>query len=130
MTAFIWVHGAVALAVHDEQISEHGGLEGVRDMGMFESAMARPQNMHAYDQCQDIAKLAAAYAYGIAKNHPFMDGNKRTALVTAVLFLELNGYELVASDSECVLTILALADGTMPEADLAVWIKANTQPGV
>ena len=117
----------VVLAVHDEQLAEHGGLSGIRDLGAVESALARPRNLASYNRCDDIAQLAAAYAYGIARNHGFADGNKRTALVTADLFLMLNGYELSSSPAENVLTILAVADGSLHEEDLAVWIGNNLQ---
>jgi len=90
-----------------------------------ESALARPRNLVAYEACDDIARLAAAYAYGIAKNHGFADGNKRTALVTADLFLMLNGYELVSSPADNVLTILGVADGTVSEKEMAPWIREN-----
>ena len=125
MKKFIWVLDEVVLALHDEQLAAHGGLSGVRDHGAVESALARPRNLVAYEACDDIARLAAAYAYGIARNHGFADGNKRTALVTADLFLMLNGYELVSSPVENVLTILSLADGSLSEADLTSWIRNN-----
>jgi len=111
--------------VHDEQLAIHGGLAGIRELGALQSALARPRNLVAYEDCEDVARLAAAYAFGIAKNHGFIDGNKRTALVTADLFLMLNGYELVSSAAENVLTILGLADGQLSEDELAVWIGRN-----
>ena len=125
MKEFVWVLDEVILALHDEQLATHGGLAGVRDRGAVESALARPRNLVAYEACDDIAMLAAAYAYGIARNHGFADGNKRTALVTADLFLMLNGYELVSSPVENVLTILSLAEGSLSEAELASWIRKN-----
>lgn len=125
MKKFNWVLDEVVLAVHDEQLAIHGGLSGIRDLGALESALARPRNLVAYDDCEDVARLAAAYAFGIAKNHCFIDGNKRTALVTTDLFLMLNGYELVSSATENVLTILGLADGQLSEDELAVWIGRN-----
>ena len=125
MKEFIWVLDEVVLAVHDEQLAIHGGLSGIRDLGAVESALARPKNLAAYENCEDVARLAAAYAFGIAKNHGFIDGNKRTALVIADLFLMLNGYELVSSPTENVLTILGLADGKLSEDELAVWIGRN-----
>ena len=125
MKEFVWVLDEVILALHDEQLATHGGLAGVRDRGAVESALARPRNLVAYEACDDIARLAAAYAYGIARNHGFADGNKRTALVTADLFLMLNGYELVSSPVENVLTILDLAEGSLSEAELASWIRKN-----
>ncbi len=125
MKEFIWVLDEVVLAVHDEQLAIHGGLSGIRDLGAVESALARPKNLAAYENCEDVARLAAAYAFGIAKNHGFIDGNKRTALVIADLFLMLNGYELVSSPTENVLTILGLADGKLSEEELVVWIGRN-----
>ena len=115
----------VVLAVHDEQLAEHGGLTGVRDRGAVESALARPRNLANYEDCDDLARLSAAYAYGIAGNHGFADGNKLTALVTADLFLMLNGYELVSSPAENVLTVLGVADGTLSEEELTRWIREN-----
>ena len=125
MKGFVWVLDEVVLAVHDEQLAVHGGLSGIRDRGAVESALARPCNLVVYEACDDVARLAAAYAYGITRNHGFADGNKRTALVTADLFLMLNGYELVSSPAENVLMVLSVADGTLSESDLAVWLRRN-----
>ena len=125
MKKFVWVLDEVVLALHDEQLAAHGGLSGVRDRGAVESALARPRNLAAYEACDDIARLAAAYAYGIARNHGFADGNKRAALVTADLFLMLNGYELVSAPVENVLIILSLAEGSLSEAELASWFRKN-----
>ena len=125
MKEYVWVLDEVVLALHGEQLAAHGGLAGVRDRGVVEPALARPRNLTAYEDCDDIARLAAAYAYGVARNHGFVDGNKRTALVTADLFLMLNGYELVSSPVENVLTILSLAEGSLSEHDLASWIRQN-----
>lgn len=124
MTAFVWVDAAVALAIHDEQLAEHGGMVGVRDQGAFESAMARPVNLAAYGD-PDLAALAAAYAYGLARNHAFVDGNKRTAFVVSALFLALNGKRLTASDATAILTFVALAAGDLGEDDLAAWFRAH-----
>lgn len=121
---WVWVEPRVIIAVHAEQLAEHGGGEGLRDAGLLESALARPMNLAAYDE-PDVAALAAAYGFGIVRNHPFVDGNKRTGLIALELFLALNGYGLVADDTECVLTILALAAGTLDEAGLADWIRAR-----
>jgi death-on-curing protein len=123
VTAWVWVAPAVARAIHDEQLAQHGGAPGIRDEGGFASAMARPQNLAAYTADADAAALAAAYAYGLARNHPFADGNKRTALVVSELFLALNGRVLTATDAECVQTFLALAAGEMTEAALAAWMR-------
>ncbi|KAA0575880.1 type II toxin-antitoxin system death-on-curing family toxin [Azospirillum sp. B21] len=124
---WVWVSAHVVKAIHDEQLAEHGGPSGIRDAGLLESALARPQNAAAYGG-PDAADLAASYAYGIARNHPFVDGNKRTALVVAELFLDLNGYALLADDASCVVTFLALAEGALSEADLAGWLRANIGP--
>jgi death-on-curing protein len=118
----LWVTLEVALAAHAEQIAEHGGGEGVRDHGALESAMARPQNLAAYGK-PDMAHLAAAYAFGIARNHPFVDGNKRTAAVVSETFLLLNGRRLEASDAELVVAFLALAAGELDEAEMADWFR-------
>ena len=127
MTDWIWLDIAVIYAVHDEQLAEHGGLAGVRDAGLLESALAKPQNLAAYGH-PDVIALAASYGFGIARNHPFIDGNKRTAFVAVELFLDLNGYELTATDADCVLTMLALAAGEIDEAAFANWIRSNSQP--
>jgi death on curing protein len=124
---FVWVLDEAVLAVHEEQLAEHGGLVGIRDLGVVNSALAQPRNLVSYDGCEDLARLAAAYAYGIARNHGFSDGNKRTALVTMDLFLMLNGYELKSSRAENVLTILGVADGTLSEDDLTTWVRSNIQ---
>ena len=121
---WVWIGAEVAAAIHAEQLAEHGGGEGVRDIGLLESAIARPQNLSGYGT-PDIASLAAAYAYGIARNHPFVDGNKRTAAVVAETFLMLNGYILGASDAELVVAILALAAGDLPEEELADWFRTR-----
>jgi death on curing protein len=122
---WIWIDRAVLLAVHDEQLLEHGGAIGTRDIGLFESALARPRQLAHYET-PDAADLAAAYAFGIARNHPFVDGNKRTAFVAAELFLVLNGLELNADDGECVVTMLAVAAGQMDEATFARWLRAHS----
>ncbi len=122
---WVWVLPAVAEAAHAEQLAEHGGGEGVRDAGLMASALARPQNLVAYGD-PDAPALAAAYAYGIARNHPFVDGNKRTAAVVSETFLTLNGYELTASDAEVVVAFVALAAGELTEAELADWFLQHT----
>lgn len=125
---WVWVADAVAVAAHAEQIVEHGGGDGVRDRGGLESAMARPRNLAHYGT-PDVAALAAAYAYGIARNHPFVDGNKRTAAVVAETFLMLNGYGLDASDAELVVAFVALASGDLSEDELAGWFRLHIQEG-
>lgn len=122
---WVWIDRAVLLAVHDEQLAEHGGALGTRDTGLFESAIARPQQLAHYGE-PDAAELAAAYAVGISRNHPFIDGNKRTAFVAAELFLALNGLELNADDAACVMTMLAVAAGQMDEATFARWLREHS----
>jgi death-on-curing protein len=124
MDQIVWLLEETAIAIHQRQISEHGGIIGLRDEGLLASALARPQNLLAYAQPRpDLAALAAAYAYGIARDHPFVDGNKRTALVAARTFLLLNGVNLEASQDEKYLTFLQLAQGTVTEEQLADWIR-------
>ena len=125
MTGFVWVLDSVVFALHNEQLAEHGGLSGIRDRGAVLSALARPRDLASYDTCDDVARLAAAYAYGIAKNHGFLDGNKRTALVTADLLLALNGHQLKSSPADNVMTILTLADGSLTEDELTAWVRSN-----
>jgi len=127
LAGWVWLQAAVLRAVHDEQLLEHGGASGVRDEGLFESALARPLNLAAYGE-PDVAELAASYGYGLARNHPFIDGNKRTAFVAVELFLALNGHELTADDPACVLTMLAVAAGTLAEPDFAAWLREHIRP--
>ncbi|MEQ1804849.1 MAG: type II toxin-antitoxin system death-on-curing family toxin [Burkholderiaceae bacterium] len=126
MGRWIWLNADVLRAVHEEQLAEHGGPAGTRDEGSFESAMARPNNLAAYAE-PDAADLAAAYGFGIARNHPFIDGNKRTAFVAVELFLDLNGFELTAGDADCVLTMLAVAAGQVDEAEFAQWLRQHSR---
>ncbi|MCP3735677.1 type II toxin-antitoxin system death-on-curing family toxin [Sphingomonas sp. RP10(2022)] len=114
----------VAIAVHDRQLAEHGGLAGTKDHGLLESALARPVNKHAYGE-SDRCALAAAYAFGIARNHPFADGNKRTAWVMARLFLRLNDVTIVFDKADAIRTMLAVAAGEMDEATLADWFRSH-----
>ena len=124
MAQIVWLLDETVIAIHQRQISEHGGSEGLRDEGLLASALARLQHVLAYAQPPpDLAVLAAAYAYGIARNHPFVDGNKRTALVAARTFLLLNGVNLEANQDENYLTFLQLAQGTLTEEQLADWIR-------
>ena len=125
MRDFVWILDEAVLAIHDEQLAEHGGLPGIRDLGAVQSEFARPRNPASDEDCEDVARLAAAYAYGIVKNHGFSDGNKRTALVTADLFLMLNGYEISSAPAENVLTILGVADGSLSEDELTIWFRNN-----
>jgi death-on-curing protein len=122
MAEWKWVSEAGALAAHREQLMEHGGGDGIRDLGMFKSAMARPQNLAAYEE-PDAAGLAAAYAFGLAKNHPFLDGNKRTAAVVSEGFLVKNGYVLTATNADVATTFDALAGGELSEVELAHWFR-------
>lgn len=122
----VWVGEALALAIHDRQLAEHGGGEGVRDASMLESALARPQQLYAYgDPPPDLADLAASLAYGLARNHPFIDGDKRTAHVCYRAFIALNGAELTASDEEKYVNMVALADGELSEAEFAAWLRRH-----
>ena len=121
-----WIRLGEAMAIHAEQIAEHGGLEGIRDTGLFESAMARAENRAAYGE-PDICDLAAAYAFGLARNHPFADGYERTAFVVTATFLILNGRDLTATEVGVVETFLKLAAGELPEAELADWFRANSR---
>jgi death-on-curing protein len=127
MTSWVWLDPDILLAAHDEQLAEHGGGSGIRDKGLFESALARPLNLAAYGE-PDAAALAASYCYGLAKNHAFVDGNKRIALIALELFLELNGHVLNADDTQCVLVILSVASGAFAEEDLADWIRKHARP--
>ena len=119
----VWVGEAVVLAIHDEQLAEHGGAPGLRDAGLLKSTLARPQTLQVYEAASDLPSFAAAYGYGLARNHPFVDGNKRTALVVVELFLALNGLRLTADDEACVLVILEIAAGSRSEAAFAAWIR-------
>jgi len=127
MTEPAWVLESVVRAMHDAQLAEHGGAAGVREPGLLESALARPRNQFAYGET-DVPALAAAYAAGIVRNHPFVDGNKRSAFLTAYVFLRLNGFELIAEEAAATAAVLALASGEATEAAFATWLRANTQP--
>lgn len=130
MAEWQWIEAVVVRALHDEQLSEHGGMAGIRDPGLLLSALARPENLAAYDD-PDAAALAAAYAFGIARNHPFADGNKRTAAVTALLFLAENRIEWEISEPELVVMTLALAAGELSEDQVAMWFRDHlTSPGI
>ena len=124
MTAWRWIDRTVLIAIHDMQLAEHGGGAGLRDGNLLESALAKPENLTAYGN-PDAAALAAAYGYGISRNHAFIDGNKRTGLVAAELFLQLNGWRLVVDDEDCVLTMLAVATGDITEEAFASWLRLH-----
>lgn len=123
----IWVERASVLLLHDESLAIHGGASGVRDSGLPDSALARPLNLHAYGE-GDSAALAAAYAFGIIRNHPFVDGNKRTGFLAAALFLEANGYRFTASEADVVVRTLSLAASEIDEAEFAAWLRESVQP--
>lgn len=118
-----WIDIDVTLAYHNLQIAEHGGAEGVRDIGLLDSALARPRNLLAYEPNSDMASLAAAYAFGIIRNHPFVDGNKRTGYVVMESFLILNNHELKVDATEKYLTFISLAEGSLSEDELAQWLR-------
>ncbi|MGL4637095.1 MAG: type II toxin-antitoxin system death-on-curing family toxin [Beijerinckiaceae bacterium] len=125
MKEYRWLDREIILAIHEEQLAQHGGGVGIRDEGMIDSALGRPQNLAAYNPDADLCDLAAAYAFGIAKNHPFIDGNKRTAYVAMELFLIEHGLLLTADDGDAVVTFLGLAAGNVSEEHLAGWIRGN-----
>ena len=125
--SYVWIEESVVWAIHEAQLAEHGGSAGVRDAGLLASALARPVNLAAYEN-PDVAACAATYGYGISRNHPFIDGNKRTAFVCTELLLALNGMELFADDLACVVTMLAVAAGEMDEAAFTSWLRASSRP--
>jgi death-on-curing protein len=127
MTDPKWVSVQVALSIHSAQLAEHGGADGVRDLGLLESAMARPQHLASFG-APTLYELAASYGFGIARNHPFADGNKRTAFVVCLLFLAKNGLDVTATDADCIRVFWALAAGELTEAELAGWIMAHVSP--
>jgi death-on-curing protein len=120
----VWLSRQIILAAHDEQLSEHGGASGIRDEGLLESALARPLNRAGYGE-PDTVELAAVYAIAIARNHPFIDGNKRAAYVAMVLFLALNGMAFVPDYGDAVITMLTMAAGEMPDDAFVDWVRAN-----
>ena len=124
---YVWISELFAIAIHDRQLVEHGGPSGTRDNALLQSALSKPQNLKAYGD-PDLAELAASYAFGIVRNHPFVDGNKRTAFVVCETFLALNGAELTASDVDCVLVMQDLAAGEIVEGEFAAWVRINSQP--
>ena len=126
MTTWRWIDRTVLIAIHDMQLAEHGGGAGLRDGNLLESAVAKPENLAAYGN-PDAAALAAAHGYGISRNHAFIDGNKRIALVAAELFLQLNGWRVVVDDADCVLTMLAVAAGDISEDAFADWLRLHAQ---
>lgn len=127
MSEWKWVNRQVLLLLHDESLVEHGGASGLRDEGLLDSALARPLNLALYTE-PDVASLAAAYGVGLAKNDPFVDGNKRAAFLAVGMFLAVNGYRLHASQAEATLTVLAVAAGELQEAAFAAWLRAHIKP--
>lgn len=123
----IWISKPLVLAIHERQLAEHGGTSGVRDETLLESALARPQQLHAYGE-PDLADLAATLAFGLARNHPFVDGNKRTAAVACETFIELNGARLEAEDLDLFPRFLDLAEGKLSEQDFAAWLREHIPP--
>ena len=126
MTDPVWVLPDVAIAVHQSLLAEHGGLAGIRDRALLESALARPRQLHSYRAQATIFELAASYSFGLARNHPFADGNKRCALTIAAVFLELNGYSLDAPEAEAVGVFERLAAGELDEAVMAQWFQDSS----
>jgi len=124
----VWLSRSIVEAVHADQVREHGGQAGLRDAGLLESALARPQHVWAYDADTDLATLAAEYGFGLAKNHAFFDGNKRVAFVATNIFLLLNGFEIEAPEPEVVDMMLRVADGRLTRVRLAAWIRAVMVP--
>ena len=123
----VWIVERDALALHDRLLALDGGAPGVRDAGLLQSALTRPKQLAAYGDKPDIIALAAAYTAGIVRNHPFLDGNKRTGFLVGVLFLELNGYRFTATEESAAQAILSLAAGTFDEPALAAWLRANVE---
>ncbi len=128
MSAPVWLDRRALELLHGESIAEHGGADGLRDEGLFESALARPQNLFAYEGETDIARLAACYGFGLAKNHAFVDGNKRVAFIATGLFLRLNGHRLVADQVQATMTMLSVASGAFSESEFADWIRKHIKP--
>jgi death on curing protein len=122
-----WITRLVADAVHADLVSRHGGLHGVRDENLLESALARPRNRWAHDEQADIAALAAAYSYGVTRNHPFNDGNKRTAFMLAYVFLGMNGLALEVAEEEVVMTMVLFADNKLTEDEFATWLRTHSR---
>jgi death-on-curing protein len=123
----LWIEERDALALHDRLLALDGGAVGLRDEGLLQPALARPQQLHAYGARPSIVELAVAYVAGIVRNHPFVDGNKRTGFVIGVLFLELNGYRFTASEEDATQAVMSLAAGTLDEAAFAAWLRANAK---
>ena len=127
MSGWKWINRQVLLLLHEESLAEHGGASGLRDEGLLDSALARPLNLSMYAE-PDLADLAASYGVGLAKNHAFVDGNKRAAFLAVGLFLALNGHRLHATQADATLTMLAVAAGDIDEVSFADWIRSHSQP--
>ncbi len=121
-----WLSRALVTFIHGQLVEEHGGPRGIRDPGLLESALARPRNLHAYETVEDVLRLAAAYGFGIARNHPFIDGNKRVALMAMYVFLKTNGVVMTAQEEDAVATMRELASGELTEEGLFAWLARNT----
>jgi len=121
----VWIDERDALALHDRLLALDGGAAGVRNVGLLQSALARPQQLHAYGDAPDTIDMAGAYMVGIVRNHPFVDGNKRTAFVVGVLFLEINGHRFTATEEDATQAVLGLADRTIDEAAFIRWLRAD-----
>ena len=121
----VWIDERDAIALHSRLLALHGGAEGLRDRGLLQSALARPQQQYAYAETSDMIDMATAYTAGIVRNHPFVDGNKRTGFIVGILFLELNGYRFAASEEDAAQAVLKLADGTLDEADYNAFLRGN-----
>ena len=123
----LWIEERDALAIHDRLLALHGGATGVRDRDLLESALARPRQHHSYAKTSDVVEMAALYTAGIVRNHPFIDGNKRTGFVIGVLFLELHGFDFTASEADATQAVMALASGTLDEAAFTAWLRENAK---
>jgi len=124
----LWIEERDVLAIHDRLLALHGGATGVRDRNLLESALARPRQHHSYGKTSDVVEMAALYTAGIVRNHPFIDGNKRTGFVIGVLFLELHGFVFKASEADATQAVMALAADTLDEAAFTAWLRENAKP--
>lgn len=126
--ALVWLNKRALLLLHRESLAQFGGADGLRDEGLLDSSLTRPVHKHIYEGCGDLAVLAAAYGFGLARNHPFVDGNKRAAFLAVGVFLAMNGHRLVATPVDAIEVMLALASGNLEEARFADWIRTHTRP--
>jgi death on curing protein len=125
----LWIETRDVVAIHDRQLALHGGATGIRDQGLLESALARPRQHYSYADSPDVVEMAALYTAGIVRNHPFVDGNKRTGFVTGILFLELHGFNFKASEEDATQAVLGLAGGTLDERAYVAWLRENSKRG-